>query len=192
MVFSLGRWFGARACLRAAAALAVALLIGAPSAVRAATRDTLSWHGLGELRVGMSRRAFHAAGFSLVPSVAGAWHDPSQARFDWSGCVELPLRGAPSTMAMFDDGLLVRIVVTDPAIATRAGVAVGMRDARVHRAYARTLPSGGQKYDERRRNLRLDSRDGRHAFVFVIEDGVVVEIRAGFADAADYDGGCPC
>jgi hypothetical protein len=192
MVSSPGRWFGARACLRAAVALAVVLLAGAPAAVHAAPRATLSWHGLGELRVGMSRRAFHATGFSLMPSVEGVQHDPSQARFDWSGCVELPLRGAPSTMAMFEDGLLVRIVVTDPAIATRAGVAVGLRDTRVHRAYARTLPSGAQKYDERRRNLRLDSRDGRHAFVFAIEDGAVVEIRAGFADAVDYDSGCPC
>lgn len=170
--------------------IVVAAAVAAPGG--AAARDRLSWHGVGELRVGMSRRAFRAAGFALVPATDGARHDPSQPTFDWRGCVELPLRGTPSISAMFEDGLLVRLVVTDAAIATRAGVTVGVRDAQVHRAYARSLPSSAQKYDERRHNLRLASRDGRHAFVFAIEDGRVVEIRAGFAGAVDFDSGCPC
>lgn len=184
MPFSPAAWFGA------AVLAAVAATVAMP--VPAATRDLLSWHGLGELRVGMSRRAFHSAGFALVPAMAGAAHDPSQPRFDWRGCVELPLRGVPSVLAMFEDGLLVRLVVTDAAVVTRAGIAVGAPELQVHRAYARTLASGGQKYNERRRNLRLDSRDGRHALVFAIEDGSVVEIRAGFAGAVGFDSGCPC
>jgi hypothetical protein len=161
-------------------------------ALSAAAGDRLSWHGLGDLRIGMSRRAFHAAGHALAPAVPGAQNDPADPRFDWSGCVERPLRGVPQLALMFEDGLLVRISATDSAIATRAGVQVGANEARVHRAYARTLPSNGQKYNERRRNLSLVSRDGRHAFVFALEDDRVVEIRAGFAEAVTYDDGCPC
>jgi len=146
----------------------------------------------GALRIGMSRREFHAAGFALMPHAAGTTHDPSHASFDWRGCVELPLRAAPRWQAMFEDGLLVRLVVTDPSVATRAGVAVGFDEAQVHRGYGRTLDALRQKYDERRHNLRLTSRDGRHRFVFAIEDGKVVEIRAGFAGAVSHDSGCPC
>lgn len=153
---------------------------------------TLSWHGQGALRIGMSRRAFHAAGFALMPHAAGTAQDPLAESFDWRGCVELPLRAAPRWQAMFEDGLLVRLVVTDPSVMTRAGVAAGFDEAQLHSAYARTLDAAGQKYDERRRNLRLASRDGRHGFVFAIEDGKVVEIRAGFADAVSHDSGCPC
>jgi hypothetical protein len=173
----------------------VAVLLLAPSVALPAAplpHGTLGWHGHGALRIGMSRRAFRAAGFALMPGAAGAAQDPSAASFDWRGCVELPLRGAPQWQAMFEDGLLVRLVVNDPSVATRAGVATGFDEARVHRAYARTLPASGQKYDARRRNLRLTSRDGRHGFVFAIEDGKVVEIRAGFADAVSHDSGCPC
>jgi hypothetical protein len=153
---------------------------------------SLSWHGHGALRIGMSRRAFHAAGFALTPIGGGTAQDPSAASFDWRGCVELPLRGAPRWQAMFEDGLLVRLVVTDPSIATRAGVAVGTDEAHAHRAYGRTLDVSRQKYDERRRNLALVSRDGRHGFVFAIENGKVVEIRAGLAEAVSHDSGCPC
>lgn len=83
--------------------------------------DKLSWHGFGELRVGMSRNAFRPAGFALEPAGEDAAYDPSQPHFNWQGCVERPLRGVPSMQAMFEDGLLIRLVVTDPAIATRAG-----------------------------------------------------------------------
>ncbi len=153
---------------------------------------TLSWHGHGTLRIGMSRRAFHAAGFALMPHAAGTAQDPALASFDWRGCVELPLRGSPHWQAMFEDGLLVRLVVTDPSVATRAGVAIGLDETQVHRAYGRKLDASRQKYDEGRRNLRLTSRSGRHSFVFAIEDGKVVEIRVGFADAVSHDSGCPC
>ncbi|HSX58994.1 MAG TPA: hypothetical protein VLF18_02230 [Tahibacter sp.] len=183
-----------RARTRAAfgrAALAAALLLAAPSPGAAAPRDALSWHGLGALRVGMSRRQFDAIGLALEPAGDGA-ADPSTPTFNWSGCVELPLRGSPQTTLMFEDGLLVRIAVTGSQAATRAGIRVGNDAAQVHRAYARTLESSGQKYDERRRNLTLGSRDGRHGFVFVIEDERVVEIRAGLAGAIGHDGGCPC
>lgn len=67
-----------------------------------------------------------------------------------------------------------------------------MRTAQVHRAYARLLEAGGQKYNEERTNLTLHSRDSRYGFVFAIEDGKVVEIRAGFAEAISHDRGCPC
>ena len=161
-------------------------------ALSAAAGDRLSWHGSGDLRIGMSRRAFHAAGHALATAVPGAPNDPADPRFDWRGCVERPLRGAPQLALMFEDGLLVRISATGPALSTRAGVRVGAREAQIHRAYARTLASSGQKYNERRRNVSLVSRDGRHAFVFALENGRVVEIRAGFAEAVTHDDGCPC
>jgi hypothetical protein len=181
--------------VRCSIGMLVAAFLLAPSLVLPAApppHGTLSWHGHGALRIGMSRRAFHAAGFALMPHAAGTAQDPSAASFDWRGCVDLPLRGAPQWQAMFEDGLLVRLVVTGPSVMTRAGVAVGFDEAQVHRPYARTLDAAGQKYDERRHNLELTSRDGRHGFVFAIEDGKVVEIRAVLADAISHDSGCPC
>jgi hypothetical protein len=169
-----------------------AALLGASLSVPALAGDTLSWHGYGDLRIGMSRRAFHAAGHALSPAVAGATNDPADPRFDWRGCIELPLRGRPQFHAMFEDGLLVRLVVADRAVATRARVSVGADEARVRHAYATGAAASAQKYSDVRRNLAVPSRDGRHGFVFVIEDGAVIEIRAGFADAVQYDDGCPC
>ena len=177
---------------RAAALLCAAACLAAPArAASSAATGALSWHGYGDLRIGMSRRAFHAAGHALQPAVAGARNDPADPRFDWSGCIELPLRDAPQIGAMFEHGLLVRLVVADPALSTRAGIRTGADEARVRRAYDGIVESP-QKYSDARRNLARVSRDARYGFVFVIEAGAVVEIRAGFADAVEYDDGCPC
>jgi len=165
--------------------------VAAPCLSAETPRDTLSWHGLGALQVGMSRRQFHAAGFSLAP-VGSHTPDSSHPDFDWRGCVELPLSGHPAINAQFENGLLVRLVVADPQVFTRAGIAVGAAQARVREAYRVTAAASAQKYSERRRNLEVRSRDGRHAFVFVLEADRVVEIRAGFARAVQYDDGCPC
>lgn len=169
----------------------VAVLVAAPCPSSATPRDTLSWHGLGALHIGMSRRQFHAAGFSLAAAGSNT-PDSSHPNFDWRGCVELPLRSNATINAQFEDGLLVRLVVADPSVSTRAGIAVGAAQARVREAYRVTAPASAQKYSERRRNLEVRSRDGRHAFVFVLDADRVVEIRAGFTQAVQYDDGCPC
>lgn len=169
----------------------VAALVAASCPGAETPRDTLSWHGLGALHVGMSRRQFHAAGFSLAPAGSDT-RDSVRPDFDWRGCIEWPLRGNPAINAQFEDGLLVRLVVADPRVFTRAGIAVGAAQARVRAAYHVTAAASAQKYSERRRNLEVRSRDGRHAFVFVLEADRVVEIRAGFAHAVQYDDGCPC
>ena len=87
------------------------------------------------------------------------------------------------------DGKIVRVDVLDGRYETTAGARVGMSEAEVVKLYP-TLTLTPNFYEDAWHDLRVVSRDGRFALIFVTDGKTVVSYRSGLEEPVGWIEGC--
>jgi len=142
----------------------------------------LGMRGLGPLRIGMTvRQVERRAGIVFDKTEPSA--RPGESCQDWS------LPHHPGVSTMFIDGVLQRIDVMKPGVATAKGVTVGAPVARVMRAYP-GIDIAPDAYDDRERYLTVMSPDRLSALRFNTSAGKVSSFHAGRYKEVQLIEGC--
>jgi hypothetical protein len=160
---------------------AVALLVA--SGAVAAEQWQLSMQGLGPLHAGMTvGQVEHRAGVVFDKKA------PSESR-PGDSCQDWALPHHPGVSMVFIDGVLKRIDVIAPGVATTRGVMVGAPVARVMRTYPR-IETAPDAYDDREQYLTVMSPDRLSALRFNTREGKVGSLSAGRFKEVRYIEGC--
>jgi hypothetical protein len=145
---------------------------------------TVSEHGIGALRVGMT---FDQASAAL----GGALRVPVEV--DTTGCDYLVWSGGPSGVhVMFDEHRIARIDVDTASIATAAGARIGDDEARIKRLYPGQVKVTPHKYEDGHylTVTPIAAADGQFRIVFETARGRVTRYRAGLMPSVEYVEGC--
>jgi hypothetical protein len=154
------------------------------SASPAAPTYTVTEHGIGPLRAGMTFAAADSAlgGALLVP-----------VGVDTTGCDYLVWdKGPPGVQVMFDEHHIARVDVDTASIATAAGARVGDDEARIKRLYPGQVTVTPHKYDDGH-YLTVTPQapaDRQFRIVFETVGGRVTRYRAGMMPSVEYVEGC--
>lgn len=167
------------ACL----ALAIAALSGQASAA-GGVADRLSFHGLGQARIGMTRHELEAA--------LGDRLSKDDATADASSCEMVhPLGGDDSLSYLLRDGRLARIDVDNDRTLTLSGIGLDATEAAVMATYRGRVTVTPHAYaGPEGKYLTLLSRDGSRGLRFETSGGKVTRFYAGTADAIQLIEGC--
>jgi hypothetical protein len=150
----------------------------------AAPNYTVTEHGIGPLRAGMTFAEGDAAlgGALLVPTSV-----------DTTGCDYLVWDGGPPGVhVMFDGHHVGRIDVDTASIATSVGARVGDDEARIKRLYPGQVTVTPHKY-ENGHYLTVTPQgaaDKRFRIIFETAGGRVTRYRAGILPSVEYVEGC--
>lgn len=147
----------------------------APAAETVVTHD-----GFGKLKFGMTvAQASQALGVELVaPNGKG----------DECYFVE-PKQGFKGVDFMVVGGVIARVDIRSKAYATDKGARIGDAEARIKSLY-QGVQSFPQKYDEKKNDLEVHSRDKKHLIIFETDGKVVTGFRAGRAEEAGWAERC--
>ena len=150
----------------------------------AAPSYTVTEHGIGPLRAGMTFAAADSAlgGALLVP-----------VGVDTAGCDYLVWdNGPPGVHVMFDQHHVARIDVDTTSIATSAGARVGDDEARIKRLYPGQVTVTPHKYEDGHYLTVTPpaAADKRFRIVFETAGGRVTRYRAGIMPSVEYVEGC--
>jgi hypothetical protein len=153
-----------------------------PVATPPATDSSVTEHGLGPLRVGMTladaRRAL--GGALVVPKGT-----------DTTGCAYVTWRGGPEgTRVMIDEGRIARVEIHSGGIATAAGARVGDTEEQISRLYPGRVKVTPHKYEDGHYLTVNAPDDSSFAIVFETAKGRVTRYRAGRRPAVEYVEGC--
>ena len=145
---------------------------------------TVSEHGIGALRVGMTfDQATDALGGALQVPVG----------VDTTGCDYLVWSGGPSGVhVMFDQHRIARIDVDTASIATPAGARIGDDEARIEHLYPGQVKVTPHKYEDGHYLTVTPSAaaDKQFRIVFETARGRVTRYRAGLMPSVEYVEGC--
>ena len=145
---------------------------------------TVSEHGIGALRVGMTfAQASEALGGALQVPVG----------VDTTGCDYLVWSGGPGGVhVMFDEHRIARIDVDTVSIPTTAGARVGDGEARITRLYPGRVKVTPHKYEDGHylTVTPTAAADKQLRIVFETTRGRVTRYRAGRMPAVEYVEGC--
>jgi hypothetical protein len=145
---------------------------------------TVSEHGIGALRVGMT---FDQA----TDALGGALRVP--VGVDTTGCDYLVWSGGPSGVhVMFDQHRIARIDVDTASIATPAGARIGDDEARIEQLYRGQVKVTPHKYEDGHYLTVTPSAaaDKQFRIVFETARGRVTRYRAGLMPSVEYVEGC--
>lgn len=144
---------------------------------------TVTEHGIGPLRAGMTLPAASAAlgGALLVP--AGA---------DTAGCRYVQWRGGPpGVRVMVEGGRIARVDVDSAGVRTAAGAGIGDSEGQIQRLYPGRVTVTPQKYTEGHYLTAIpNASDSTYAIVFETRAGKVTRFRAGLRPQVEYVEGC--
>ena len=153
-----------------------------PRAASAATDSSVTEHGLGPLRTGMTiAEATTALGGALVVP----------AEYDTTLCDYATWRGGPPGVhVMVHQGRIARVEVDSGGVATAAGVRVGDSEERIKSLYPGRVTVTPHKYEDGRYLTVNGVGDSSVAIVFETSKGRVTRYRAGRRPAVEYVEGC--
>lgn len=154
---------------------------GTPPGMAPANDATVTEHGIGPLRAGMTfADAKQALGGALI------------APADTAGCHYATWRGGPrGVRVMIDEGRVARVDIDSAGVATAAGARVGDSEERIQHLYAGRVKTTPHKYDEGGHSLTVNAADhSSFAIVFETSQGAVTRYRAGRRPAVEYVEGC--
>lgn len=155
---------------------------GTSSAASPASDSTVTEHGLGPLRVGMTLAEARTA-------LGGAFVVPVES--DTMSCDYATWRGGPRGVhVMIDSGRVARVEVDSVGIATGAGARVGDSEERIRSLYPGRVTVTPHKYVEGHYLTVNATGDSSSAIVFETEKGRVTRYRAGRRPAVEYVEGC--
>jgi hypothetical protein len=145
---------------------------------------TVTEHGIGPLRAGMTFAAGDSAlgGALLVP-----------VGVDTTGCDYLVWDGGPPGVhVMFDAHHIARVDIDTASIATAAGARIGDDEARIKRLYPGQVTVTPHKYVDGHYLTVTPSApaDKQYRIVFETVDGRVARYRAGIMPSVEYVEGC--
>lgn len=158
--------------------------VTAGSTASAATGSSAAWtmseHGWGPLRAGMSVADARAA-------VGGALAEPANRE-----CDHLRPPGGPAgVLLMIVSGRIARVEVSDPTVATAAGARVGDSEARINELYAGRVRTTPHKYtDGHYLTVRGAGADSVHRLVFETDGQRVTRYRGGRLPEVEWVEGC--
>jgi hypothetical protein len=155
-----------------------------PSSSPAPSALTVTEHGIGPLRAGMTFTDADAAlgGALLVPVSA-----------DTSGCDYLVWDKGPSGVhVMFDQHRIARVDVDTASIATAAGARVGDDEARIKLLYPGQVAVTPHKYEDGHFLTVTPPApaDKQFRIIFETSGGRVTRYRAGILPSVEYVEGC--
>ena len=152
------------------------------SAAPHAPDSTVTEHGLGPLRAGMTIAEARAAlGDALVVP----------AEYDTTECDYATWRGGPRGVhVMIDQGRIARVEVDSVGVATAAGARVGDTEERIQRLYPGRVTVTPHKYEDGKYLTVSAIGDSSAAIVFETSKGRVTRYRAGRRPAVEYVEGC--
>lgn len=178
------------------------LLLGA----NAQERPSLTFTGLGDIRIGMTSDQVKALGFRLTAS--GPWGEVGDPEFISCHYLDSAPR-FPGVAVMMSENRVVRIDIGFRGGAENwqslSGAKIGMSQAEVKAIYGDWLQISGHPYlDQAGSYLTLTSSDGRFAMTFetsvkdlgtdnsLVKDRskFVTDFRAGLAGSVGYIEGC--
>ena len=146
-----------------------------------ATDSTVTEHGLGALRVGMT---FAEAKQAL----AGALAMPLETS---TGCDYATWHGGPRGVhVMVDEGRIARVEIDSVGIATAAGARVGDTEERIRSLYPGRVTVTPHKYEDGHYLTVNAADDSSFAIVFETSKGRVTRYRAGRRPAVELVEGC--
>ncbi len=152
------------------------------SSIPAEPTLTMSEHGIGPLRIGMSLAEASAA-------LGGALIVPPNA--DTAACDYVEWRGAPAGVTlMVDAGRLARVDVSLSGVRTANGIGVGDSEEAVQRAYGGRAVVSPHKYEDGYYLAVADPTDTLFALVFETSGGKVTRYRGGRRPQVEYVEGC--
>jgi hypothetical protein len=155
----------------------------APASTSPSPTYTVTEHGIGPLRAGMTFDEADAAlhGALLVP-----------VEVDTTGCDYLVWDGGPSGVhVMFDQHRVARIDVDTASIATAAGARVGDDEARIKRLYPGVVVTPHKYVDGHYLTVTPTApADKRYRLIFETAGGRVTRYRAGMLPSVEYVEGC--
>jgi hypothetical protein len=161
---------------------ALFFLLGAAAPTAPAT---LSWSGLGDVAIGMTRAQVEALGHEVLPDDIA--YDPAHPEACW----EARINGLDHVIAMFEANHLARLTATSADIPIEGGALVGMPEPEVLALYGAKLVVEPHQYDPDGHYLKLFSDDRSRAVVMATDGAKVTLVHAGEAQAAQYVEGCP-
>jgi hypothetical protein len=155
-----------------------------PASPAPAPKYTVTEHGIGPLRAGMTFAEGDSAlgGALLVP--VGA---------DTTGCDYLVWDGGPPGVhVMFDAHHIARVDIDTASIATAAGARIGDDEARIKRLYPGQVRVTPHKYVDGHYLTVTPSAptDKQYRIVFETVGGRVARYRAGIMPSVEYVEGC--
>ena len=144
---------------------------------------TVTEHGIGALRIGMSLPVASAA-------LGGALVIPSSA--DTVGCRYVPWRGGPpGVRVMVEGGRIARVDVDTAGVRTAAGAGIGDSEDQIQRLYPGQVSMTPQKYTSGHYlTVVPNAADSGYAIVFETSEGKVTRYRAGRTPQVEYVEGC--
>jgi hypothetical protein len=153
------------------------------SATEVVNDSTVTAHGLGKLRAGMTLAdARQALGDALVVPKGT----------DTTGCAYVTWRRGPArSRVMIDEGRIARVEIDSANVATAAGARVGDSEERVEQLYPGRVSVTPHKYVDGGHYLTVNAPDdSSYAIVFETEKGKVTRYRAGRRPAVGFVEGC--
>jgi hypothetical protein len=169
---------------RESSAAPAAPAASAPASPPPAPTYTVTEHGIGPLRAGMTFTEADAAlgGALLVP-----------VGVDTTGCDYLVWdSGPPGVHVMFDEHRIARVDIDTASIATASGARVGDDEARIKRLYPGQVTVTPHKYEDGHYLTVTPpaSGDRRFRIIFETAGGRVTRYRAGMIPSVEYVEGC--
>jgi hypothetical protein len=167
---------------RASATDSVAARPSATSDASASSPTSVTEHGLGPLRAGMTlAEAKNALGGALIV--------PAEA--DTTECDYATWRDGPQGVhVMIDSGRIARVEIDSVGIATAAGARVGDTEERIKSLYPGRVIVTPHKYEDGHYLTVNAAGDSSFAIVFETSKGRVTRYRAGRRPAVEYVEGC--
>ena len=152
------------------------------ASTRPATDSSVTEHGLGPLRVGMTfAEAKQALGGALTLPV----------ETDTMECDYATWRGGPRGVhVMVDEGRIARVEIDSVGIATAAGARVGDTEERLRSLYPGRVTVTPHKYEDGHYLTVNAAGDSAFAIVFETSNGRVTRYRAGRRPAVMLVEGC--
>lgn len=141
---------------------------------------TMSETGWGPIRAGMSVDAARAA-------LAGQLAEPANRACDHVS----PPGGPAGVLLMVVSGRVVRVEVSDSAVATSTGARVGDTEARINQLYSGRVQTTPHKYsDGHYLTVRGSDADSIHRLVFETDGQRVTRYRGGRMPEVEWVEGC--
>lgn len=142
----------------------------------------VSAHSFGPVRIGMTlAQAEKASGKGLIG------YGFSRAQLRTAGCAYVRFADDPNGVEfMTNRGVLVRIDVKSPPIATDRGARVGETEERVKSLYDNHLAIEDAKYDPNGHHLIYKPKETKNRIIFETDGKHVTYIRAGRLPEVEY------
>ena len=151
-------------------------------------RPSLTYQGLGEIRIGMTKAELEALGFD-----GQAYEGQTEEDAYYCTYVENP-EAYPGIDLMLNENRLVRIDVREGPWQSWSGATLGMTKAQILDIYGDAMtvdfhPYGDQDL-ESWAYMKLTSSNGRYAAIFELQDGKIAMFRMGEEGAVGFIEGC--